>query len=160
MGVLILSQRTSPFPVKPGRQIQLMVLNGRVLWTIHSEFWAHGLITSQGLSHSPSKHACLLGHSRSSLHPGSGGGGTEKYYNIPFFDTLISFKLQIRCKYTGMNVMSIKLRGSYWDYMQCRTDRLWSQVYNYKFLCDSEDCNRHFVHNHKDLHIFHFYTVM
>ena len=40
------------------------------------------------------------------------------------FDTLISFKLQIGCKYTGMNVMSIKLRGSYWDYMQCRTDRL------------------------------------
>ena len=46
--LLILSQRTSPFPVKPGKQVQLIVLNGKELWTSHSAFGAHGRITLQG----------------------------------------------------------------------------------------------------------------
>ena len=75
--VLISSQWTSPFPVKPETQVQLIVLKGRELWTVHSAFRAHGWITLQGSLQSPLKQASLLGHSLSSLHPGSGGGGTK-----------------------------------------------------------------------------------
>jgi hypothetical protein len=80
LSLLILSHRTSPFPVKPGKQIQLIVLSGKELCTTHSAFGAHGWITLHGFSQSPLKHACLLGHSRSSLQPGSGGGGTKNVH--------------------------------------------------------------------------------
>ena len=56
--------------------MQLIVLNGKELWTSHSAFGAQGLMTEQGFWHSLSIHASLLEHSLSSLHPGSGGGGT------------------------------------------------------------------------------------
>ena len=39
-------------------------------------------------------------------------------------------------------------------------DRLYSQVYNYIFPYDSLECSQHFVHNHKDQHISHFYKLM
>ena len=74
-GSIIISQRTSPFPVKPGRHVQLMVRRGKVLCTSHLAFWAQGWMALHGFWHSRSMHACLLGHSRSSLLPGSGGGG-------------------------------------------------------------------------------------
>ena len=71
-------------PVNPGKQIQLIVLKGKVLWTLHSALLTHGWITLQGSLQSPLKHASLLGHSLSSLHPGSGGGGTKifDYKNV------------------------------------------------------------------------------
>ena len=61
-------------------QVQLIVLKGKELWTSHSAFGAQGRISVQGFLHLPNpfsmKHASLLEHSLSSLHPGSGGGGT------------------------------------------------------------------------------------
>ena len=75
--LLILSHRKSPFPVNPGKQVQLIVLRGNELWTSHFAFLAQGFIAKQGFLHSLSKHASLLAHSLSSLHPGSGGGGTK-----------------------------------------------------------------------------------
>ena len=55
-------------------QIQVIVLRGRVLCTTQSAFCTQGAIASQGLTHSLFIHACLLGHSLSSLHPGSSMG--------------------------------------------------------------------------------------
>ena len=69
--LLILSQWVSPFPVNPGKQTQLIVRLGKVLWTMHSAFDAHGWIAVQGFLHSWSKHASLLGQSLSSKHSGS-----------------------------------------------------------------------------------------
>ena len=53
-----------------------------------------------------------------------------------------------------------KQKSSYLGYKQCRMDRLYSQVYNYIFPCDSLECSQHFVHTHKDRHTSHFYKLM
>ena len=63
--------------MKPGRHVQLIVLRGKELCTIHSALGAHGRITLQGFWHSVSIQACLLGHSWSPWHPGGSGGGTK-----------------------------------------------------------------------------------
>jgi UDP-N-acetylglucosamine enolpyruvyl transferase len=69
---------TFPLPVKPGSQMQTIVLSGRVSWTRHSALATQGLISRQGFLQVPLKHACLLGHSPSDLHPSSmTGSGTE-----------------------------------------------------------------------------------
>ena len=91
MILLILSQWTSPFPVNPGKQTQLIVLLGSVLWTMHSAFGAQGWIAVQGFLHSWSRHASLLGQSLSSKHSGSytGTGIDCEVYEI-LAQTIIS----------------------------------------------------------------------
>jgi hypothetical protein len=79
--LLILSHRTSPFPVKPKRHVQVMVLRGRVSYTLQSAFSAQGFNWVQGFLQSPARHASLLGQSPSSLHPSSiWGSGTKNEY--------------------------------------------------------------------------------
>ena len=59
-----------------------------------------------------------------------------------------------------LRVKKRKQKSSYLGYKQCRMDRLYSQVYNYIFPCDSLECSQHFVHTHKDRHTSHFYKLM
>ncbi len=76
--LLIFSQRTSPWPLKPSWQVQDMVLRGRVSKTLQSALATHGLISRQGLRQSPEKQASWLGHSPSVWQPLGSGGGTGK----------------------------------------------------------------------------------
>ena len=71
---LIFSQRSSPFPVYPGMQVQDIVLNGNVLWTVHSALLAQGAIAKHGSLHFSCKHDCLLGQSLSVVHSTFGIG--------------------------------------------------------------------------------------
>jgi len=73
--LLIGAQCWSPFPVNPGRQVQVMVLSGRVSYTLHSALVVHGVNVEHGFLQSPrlflTMQTSLLGQSRSSLHPSS-----------------------------------------------------------------------------------------
>ena len=71
---LIFSQRSSPFPVYPGMQVQDIVLNGSVLWTVQSALLAQGAIAKHGSLHFSCKHDCLLGQSLSVVHSTFGIG--------------------------------------------------------------------------------------
>ena len=81
LNLLILSQRITPFPVKPSKHVQVIVLVGVVEKTLHSAFATHGRMVEQGSTHlflPPSvKQISNAGQSTSVLHSrltGSGGG--------------------------------------------------------------------------------------
>lgn len=66
--ILLLSQRTTAFPLYPGMHSHIMVLTGDVSSTLQSAFIPQGSIFTQGLIHSPLKQAVWDGHSLSALH--------------------------------------------------------------------------------------------
>lgn len=65
---LLLSQRTTAFPLYPGMHSQIMVLTGDVSSTLQAALTPQGSIFTQGLMHSPLKQAVCDGHSLSALH--------------------------------------------------------------------------------------------
>ena len=50
--------------------------------------------------------------------------------------------------------------NSYLEYKQSHKDRLWNQGDSYIYPCDFWVCSQHFVHSHKDQHIFRSYKLM
>ena len=81
LNLLILSQRITPFPVKPSKHVQVIVLVGVVEYTLHSAFATHGWMVEQGSTHRflplSVKQISSAGQSTSVLHSrltGSGGG--------------------------------------------------------------------------------------
>ena len=71
--LLYLSQAMSPRPTYPVSQVQIMVLSGKVFWTLQTALAAHGWIAVHGFWHSLLIQASRFGHSISPLHPVSIG---------------------------------------------------------------------------------------
>ena len=88
----IFSQRSSPLPVKPGTQVQDIVLKGRVLWTVHSALVAHGDMASQGFLHFSCKQASLLGQSLSVVHSTFGIGTVGGEWKVGYKRALLNDK--------------------------------------------------------------------
>lgn len=69
------AQCWSPFPVNPGRHVQVIVLRGSVSYTLHSALDVQGVKVVHGFLQSPllflTMQTSLLGQSRSSLQPSS-----------------------------------------------------------------------------------------
>ena len=139
----ILSQLTTPLPVNPSKQRQLMVLVGVVEWTLHCALATHGAIVVHGSTHlflpPVWQQISKAGQSTSSLQSCSSttGSGTTFRKNVT---PSVSTYLQ---------------KNSHLDHIQQSMDHLCSQVCKCTCLCDSQPHSQHFQHKHMDLHIFH-----
>ncbi len=129
--LLIFSHLSSPLPVNPSMQVQVIVLNGKLSYTLHSAFWTHGWKAVHGFLQSPLlfviMHACLLGHSLSILHPSSMTGSGTKFENKIYMILYILYKTQIK-KFVKINY--------YLEYRPHHMDHQWNLVGMCKFLCD------------------------
>jgi hypothetical protein len=98
--LLIGWQSWSPFPVNPGRQVQVIVLSGSVSYTLHSALATQGVNVEHGFLQSPrlflTMQTSLLGQSLSSLHPSSlMGSGTKGRFLLITMVRMESFSIKL-----------------------------------------------------------------
>ena len=131
------SHWTSPFPVYPGLQVQIMTLRGSSSLTTQCAFVAHGEILRHGFWHSPSKQASLLKQSPSVEHPVSSttGSGTK--------DMFVK---------VGELLETESYKKTYLVYMQCHTDFLCNLVCTGRCRDVSEQCTLQTQHTDMDQH--------
>ena len=103
--LLIFEQSSSPFPVNPSTQTQVIVLSGKVSYTLHTAFVTQGLNSVQGFLHSPRPpwmmQASWLGQSLSILQPSSttGSGTLKRRIDVYCRFALLKAMLQNQKKY-------------------------------------------------------------